>query len=78
MEDIIHRAFVDELEKISKVGLGPYPRRTPKPPGALTARKPKKIKALKPAAPAAPAAPTAPLAEVSQAAPVPGPAYEGL
>jgi hypothetical protein len=73
MEDGIHQAFLDELEKISKVGVGVYTPGAPKRTRTPTAQPFKsKVKAPKPTTPAAP------LAEAPPAAPVPGPAYEGL
>lgn len=70
MEDVIHQAFLDELEKISKVGVGVYtpgaPRRTRTPAAQMFKSKVKPPKLTTPAAP------------LAAATPVPGPAYEGL
>lgn len=72
MEDVIHQAFLDELEKISKVGVGGYTSGATVRTRTPAAQRFKRVKARKPTTPAAP------LAEAPQATPVPGPAYEGL
>jgi hypothetical protein len=69
MEDIIHQAFLDELEKISKVGVGVFT------PGAQRQKRIPTAKSFK--APKLAVQPS-PLAEAPKVTPVPGPAYEGL
>ncbi len=70
MEDVIHQAFLDELEKISKVGVKGPPRLAGTPP--VRSFKPKRVKAAKLAVQ------PSPLAEAPKVTPVPGPVYGGL
>jgi hypothetical protein len=73
MEDIIHQAFLDELEKISKVGVGVFT------PGAQRQKRIPTAKSFKTTVKAPKlAVQPSPLAEAPKVTPVPGPAYEGL
>lgn len=77
MEDVIHQAFLDELEKISKDNMGGYSSKVSMG-GYPSKSKPKRTLAERIFKPPKLTTPAAPLAEAPQATPVPGPAYEGL